>query len=180
MTDFGSEPFERREIIFHVIVRSPVDLSGLGELGSRAIARSYGSRRGVHPTTSEVARNIRAGDAADEIALAAEAPTCRAIPMARHHSSGSDPILRETFSSRGRTESTSDVLHPSAPDEDKRAPAQETPEGHAVRLDDQRRITHLTAIDAKWLLDRDGGFVATLLDGRQLRLGRDDVAGLVV
>ncbi len=80
----------------------------------------------------------------------------------------------------GSYESTSDVLYLSAPGDDKQAPAQETPEGHAVRLDDQGRITHLTAINANWLLDRDGEVVATLRDGRQLRLGRDDVAGLVV
>lgn len=35
----------------------------------------------------------------------------------------------------------------------------------------------MTAISTKWLLDREGKFVATLLDGRQLRLGPDDVAG---
>ncbi len=80
----------------------------------------------------------------------------------------------------GSYESISDVLYLSAPGDDKRVPAQETPEGHAVRLDDEGRITHLTAINAKWLLDRDGEVLATLRDGRQLRLGRDDVAGLVL
>jgi hypothetical protein len=79
----------------------------------------------------------------------------------------------------GSYEPTSDVLYLSAPDDDKRAPAQETPEGHAVRLDDQGRVTHLTAVNAKWLFERDGELVATLRDGRQLRLGREDVAGVV-
>ncbi|MGB7157208.1 MAG: hypothetical protein WBD40_04015 [Tepidisphaeraceae bacterium] len=37
----------------------------------------------------------------------------------------------------------------------------------------------LTAINAKWLLDRDGELVATLHDGRRLRLGRDDVEGVL-
>jgi hypothetical protein len=79
----------------------------------------------------------------------------------------------------GAYEPVGDVLYLSAPDDDKRAPAQETPEGHAVRLDASGRITHLTAINAKWLLERDGELTATLRDGRRLRLGREDVAGLV-
>jgi hypothetical protein len=79
----------------------------------------------------------------------------------------------------GSYEAVSDVLYLSAPGDDKRARAQETPEGHAVRLDDEGRITHLTAVNAKWLLERDGALVATLRDGRQLRLGRDDLAGVV-
>lgn len=79
----------------------------------------------------------------------------------------------------GSYEPIGDVLYLSAPGDDKQAPAQETPEGHAVRLDEQGRITHLTAINAKWLLDRDGELVATLRDGRRLRIGREDVAGIV-
>ncbi|MBD0283206.1 MAG: hypothetical protein ICV69_13595 [Thermoleophilaceae bacterium] len=78
----------------------------------------------------------------------------------------------------GSYEPIGDVLYLSAPGDDKQAPAQETPEGHAVRLDEQGRITHLTAINAKWLLDRDGELVATLRDGRRLRIGREDVAGI--
>lgn len=89
------------------------------------------------------------------------------------HVSASDLRLEGSY------ELTSDVLYLSAPDDDKRAPAQETPEGHGVRLDDQGRVTHLTAINAKWLLDRDGELVATLRDGRQLRLNRDEVTGIV-
>lgn len=72
-----------------------------------------------------------------------------------------------------------DVLYLSAAGDDKRAPAQETPEGHAVRLDGQGRITHVTAINAKWLRDRDGEVIATLRDGRRLRLARDDLAGIL-
>ncbi len=49
-----------------------------------------------------------------------------------------------------------------------------------VRLDTDGRITHLTAINARWLLDRDGGLVATLRDGRRLRIGRDDALELLV
>jgi hypothetical protein len=79
----------------------------------------------------------------------------------------------------GSYESIGDVLYLSAPGDDKRASAQETPEGHAVRLDQEGRITHLTAINARWLLDRDGELVATLADGRQLRVRRQDVADLM-
>jgi hypothetical protein len=79
----------------------------------------------------------------------------------------------------GSYESIGDVLYLSVPADDKRAPAQETPEGHAVRLDGEGRVTHLTAINARWLLDRDGELVATLADGRRLRLSRRDVADLI-
>jgi hypothetical protein len=79
----------------------------------------------------------------------------------------------------GSYESIGDVLYLSAPADDKRASAQETPEGHVVRIDREGRVTHLTAINARWLLDRDGELVATLADGRQLRLNRQDVADLM-
>lgn len=93
------------------------------------------------------------------------------MAVATVHISAADLELDGTY------EPTGDVLYLSAAEDDKHAPAQETPEGHAVRLDEQGRITHLTAINAKWLLDRDGELVATLRDGRRLRLDRDDVAG---
>ena len=48
--------------------------------------------------------------------------------------------------------------------------------GEVLRLDREGRITHLTAINAKWLRDRDGELIATLRDGRQLRLSPPDVA----
>lgn len=79
----------------------------------------------------------------------------------------------------GSYEPIGDVLYLSAAGDDKQAPAQESLEGHAIRLDEQGRITHLTAINAKWLLDRDDELVATLRDGRWLRIGREDVAGIV-
>jgi hypothetical protein len=79
----------------------------------------------------------------------------------------------------GSYESIGDVLYLSGSADDKCASAQETPEGHAVRLDPAGRVTHLTAINARWLLDRDGELVATLADGRQLRLSRQDVADLM-
>jgi hypothetical protein len=79
----------------------------------------------------------------------------------------------------GSYEATGDVLYLSAPDDDKSGSAQETPEGHAVRLSADGRITHIIAINARWLLDRDGAIVASLRDGRQLQLRRDDVAELL-
>jgi hypothetical protein len=78
----------------------------------------------------------------------------------------------------GCYEPLSDVLYLSTPGDDKQAHAQETPEGHAVRLDSQGRITHLTAINAKWLLDREGELVATLRDGRRLSVGHCALAAL--
>ena len=79
----------------------------------------------------------------------------------------------------GDYETTGDVLYLSAPDDDKGAAAQETPEGHVVRLDPAGRVTHVTAINARWLLDRDGELVATLRDGRRLRIGLSDLAALL-
>lgn len=81
--------------------------------------------------------------------------------------------------STGSHEPVGDVLYLSSPTDDKSAPAQETPEGHAVRRDETGRITHLTAINARWLLERDGELVATLRDGRRLRLRDADVAELL-
>jgi hypothetical protein len=79
----------------------------------------------------------------------------------------------------GSYEATGDVLYLSAAGDDKTAPAQPTPEGHAVRLDRDGRVTHLTAINARWLLDQHGELVATLRDGRRLRIDHHDVAELL-
>lgn len=79
----------------------------------------------------------------------------------------------------GSYEPTGDVLYLSSAQDDKRGAAQETPEGHAVRLSPDGQITHITLINARWLLDRDGELVATLRDGRQLRLLAPDLADLL-
>lgn len=89
------------------------------------------------------------------------------------HVSAADLVLSGSY------EPVGDVLYLSAAGDDKQGSAQETPEGHAVRIDAQGRITHLTAINAKWLLARDGELTATLRDGRRLRLSPDDLAGLI-
>jgi hypothetical protein len=79
----------------------------------------------------------------------------------------------------GSYQELGDVLYLSTTTDDKSAAAQETPEGHAVRLDADGYITHITAINATRLLDRDGELVATLRDGRLLRLTRADVADVM-
>ena len=95
------------------------------------------------------------------------------MPLATIHVAADDLRLDGSY------EPTGDVLYLSAPGDDKVAAAQETPEGHAVRLDRDGRVTHLTAINARWLLDQHGELVATLRDGRRLRVSRQDVAGLL-
>ena len=95
------------------------------------------------------------------------------MPSATVHVAADDLQLTGSY------EATGDVLYLSAAGDDKSAPAQQTPEGHAVRLDRDGRVTHLTAINARWLLDQDGELVATLRDGRRLRMGRRDVSGLI-
>lgn len=79
----------------------------------------------------------------------------------------------------GSYEPVGDVLYLSTKGDDKNGAAQETPEGHAVRLDEAGRITHLTAVNAKWLVDRDGELTATLRDGRVLRIAAEDLAGII-
>ncbi len=95
------------------------------------------------------------------------------MPTATVHVAAADLHLTGSY------EPTGDVLYLSSPTDDKHAPAQQTPEGHAVRLDSDGRITHLTAINARWLLDRDGELTATLRDGRRLRIERDEAIELL-
>jgi len=95
------------------------------------------------------------------------------MPFATVHVAADDLQLTGSY------EATGDVLYLSAAGDVKRAPAQQTPEGHAVRLDRDGRVTHVTAINARWLLDQHGELVATLRDGRRLRIGRRDVTELL-
>jgi uncharacterized protein YuzE len=37
-----------------------------------------------------------------------------------------------------------------------------TPEGHAVRVDESGEVIGITIVNAKWLLDRDGGLSVTV------------------
>lgn len=95
------------------------------------------------------------------------------MPSATVHVAADDLQLTGSY------EATGDVLYLSAAGDDKGAPAQQTPEGHAVRLDRDGRVTHVTAINARWLLDQHGELVATLRDGRRLRIDRHDIAELL-
>jgi hypothetical protein len=95
------------------------------------------------------------------------------MPIATVH------VAAEDLQLAGSYEATGDVLYLSASGDEKSTPAQQTPEGHAVRLDRDGRVTHVTAINARWLLDQNGELVATLRDGRQLRIDRCDVAALL-
>lgn len=88
-------------------------------------------------------------------------------------------VAAEDLELTGSYEATGDVLYLSASGDEKTVAAQETPEGHAVRLDRDGRVTHVTAINARWLLDQNGELVATLRDGRQLRIDRRDVRELL-
>jgi hypothetical protein len=88
-------------------------------------------------------------------------------------------ITSDDVALTGSYERTGDVLYLSTPDDDRWGPAQETPEGHAVRLDADGRITHITAISARWILEREQDLTATLADGRRLRIAREDVADLI-
>lgn len=80
----------------------------------------------------------------------------------------------------GSYEATGDVLYLSSPGDDKSGSAQETPEGHAVRLDPNGQVTHVSAVNARWLLEQHGELVASLRDGRQLRIHADEVIDLLV
>lgn len=95
------------------------------------------------------------------------------MPTAAVHITALDLLLTGSY------EPTGDVLYLSAPGDDKHAAVQQTPEGHAVRLDSDGRITHLTAINARWLLEQHGELVATLRDGRQLHIDRDTALALL-
>lgn len=88
-------------------------------------------------------------------------------------------ISSEALELTGTYDAVGDVLYLSGESDDKHAPAQETPEGHAVRLDIDGRVTHVTVINASWLLERDGQLTATLRDGRRLQLDAADLAELL-
>ena len=96
------------------------------------------------------------------------------MPIATVH------VASEDLQLTGSYEATGDVLYLSASGDEKTVAAQETPEGHAVRLDRDGRVTHVTAINARWLVDQNGEPVATLRDGRRSRIGRRDVSELLV
>jgi methyl coenzyme M reductase gamma subunit len=48
-----------------------------------------------------------------------------------------------------------------------------TPEGHAIRLDEDGEMIGLTIVNARWLLDRDGKVVVTLPE--RIELPREEL-----
>lgn len=63
---------------------------------------------------------------------------------------------------RERYDTDGDVLYLSRGPERAAASTFATPEGHAVRLDEEGGVIGLTIVNAKWLLDRDGKLVVTI------------------
>jgi uncharacterized protein YuzE len=63
---------------------------------------------------------------------------------------------------RERYDSDGDVLYLGRGPEQPAASTFATPEGHAVRLDEDGQVIGLTIVNAKWLLDRDGKLVVTI------------------
>ncbi len=55
-----------------------------------------------------------------------------------------------------------DVLYLRRGEQRKAADTFGTPEGHALRLDEQGDIIGMTIVNAKWLLDRDGKLTITV------------------
>ena len=95
------------------------------------------------------------------------------MPATTVHVAAEDLELTGSYEARG------DVLYLSAAGDERTGAAQQTPEGHAVRLDRDGRVTHLTAINARWLPDQHGQVVATLRAGRRLVIDRRDVSDLI-
>ena len=61
-----------------------------------------------------------------------------------------------TYDGRG------DVLYLRRGDSRPAADTYGTPEGHAVRFDDDGQVIGLTIVNAKWLIERDGKLVITI------------------
>ncbi|MCW3018269.1 MAG: hypothetical protein JWN10_577 [Solirubrobacterales bacterium] len=55
-----------------------------------------------------------------------------------------------------------DVLYLRTGPEQPAADTFATPEGHAVRLDERGEVIGITIVNAKWLLERDGGLKVTV------------------
>jgi hypothetical protein len=96
------------------------------------------------------------------------------VVRATVHVSGTDIEMTGTF------EAISDVLSLSSVTDNKSAPLQETQQGHAVRIGPDGLLTHVTALNARFLLDHEGCLDITLRDGRHVRLTQDDIAWIAV
>jgi uncharacterized protein YuzE len=59
-------------------------------------------------------------------------------------------------------DSDGDVLYLRRGEQQKAADTFGTPEGHAVRLDEQGEVIGITIVNAKWLLEREGKISITV------------------
>ncbi len=82
---------------------------------------------------------------------------------------GNLTFSRVTYDAKG------DVLYLHVGEPQAAADAEGTPDGHVVRYDEQGRIIGLTIINARWLVERDGGLTVTLPEP-QLHAEASDLA----
>jgi uncharacterized protein YuzE len=59
-------------------------------------------------------------------------------------------------------DSDGDVLYLRRSERQEAAETFSTPEGHAVRMDENGEVIGITIVDAKWLLERDGKITVTV------------------
>jgi uncharacterized protein YuzE len=59
-------------------------------------------------------------------------------------------------------DSDGDVLYLRRGERQETAETFSTPEGHAVRMDENREIVGITIVNAKWLVERDGTITVTV------------------
>jgi uncharacterized protein YuzE len=70
-----------------------------------------------------------------------------------------------------------DVLYLRAGETRDPASTYATPEGHAVRFDEQGSVIGMTLVNARWLLERDGRIVITVPE--RIETSADDLAGVL-
>jgi uncharacterized protein YuzE len=59
-------------------------------------------------------------------------------------------------------DSDGDVLYLRRGERQQAAETFSTPEGHAVRMDENREVIGITIVNAKWLVERDGKITVTV------------------
>lgn len=74
-----------------------------------------------------------------------------------------------------RYDSEGDVLYLTRGPDRAAATTFATPEGHAVRLDEEGEVIGLTIVNAKWILDRDEKLVVTIPE--RIESSRSDLEG---
>lgn len=71
-------------------------------------------------------------------------------------------------------DSDGDVLYLRRGERQEAADTFSTPEGHAVRMDENREVIGTTIVNAKWLVERDGKIAVTV--PRMIETNADDLA----